>query len=62
MGDEDMSVGERLARIEAKLDLIASSHESRLNRLENGVVGVAVALLLAVFSGILGLVFMKRGI
>lgn len=45
---ERISLEARLVRIETKIDLSLESYEKRLSRLENGLVGTIVSLLIAI--------------
>ncbi len=45
---ERISLESRLVRIETKIDLSHTSYEQRLSRLENGLVGTMVTLLIAI--------------
>ena len=58
--DRLIKIENRLIKIETQIDIILEQHDKRINRLENGLVGTGITLLLAIAGSIITFFFSKK--
>lgn len=60
MPEKEPTDHDRLVKIETQIETVLLQHENRISRLENGLVGVMVALLISVFGSLVAWFIAKR--